>query len=132
MENVDKTYGVSKSALIETLDNATHTDRAAQRKIGIAGWEPCIFERLDGGMLITGGIPTVSKGGKKKWPAKKIMQRIILTKADVTAEKMLYAQTTGKCPDCYGTGQQLIGWSRDSGNKYRVCEICGGTGKSGV
>ena len=109
----------------------THIETAAQRKSGIAGWEACIFERLDGGLLVTGGIPKLV-AGKKKWPPKKSMQRIILTEADVMAEKMMYAQTTGRCPDCYGEGQRAVGWNKDTGNKYETCAICAGTGRSGV
>ena len=109
----------------------THIETAAQRKSGIAGWEACIFERLDGGLLVTGGIPQLV-AGKKKWPPKKSMQRIILTEADVMAEKMMYAQTTGRCPDCYGEGQRAVGWNKDTGNKYETCAICAGTGRSGV
>lgn len=53
----------------------THIDSAAQRKIGIEGWEPCVFEAVTGGMLLTGGIPKIVNG-KKKWPARKLLERI--------------------------------------------------------
>ena len=89
----------------------THTDKAAQRKVGIDGWEPCIFERIEGGMLITGGIPAIGKNGKKKWPAKRLMQRVVLVEQDVVDEELRYEAETGNCYICYGTGKQVVGWN---------------------
>lgn len=106
----------------------THIDSAAQRKIGIEGWEPCVFEAITGGMLITGGIPKMANG-KKKWPARKLMDRIILTETDVSTEEDRYESETGNCRVCYGTGQQTIGWSAADGIRTRSCPTCGGVGR---
>jgi hypothetical protein len=107
----------------------THTDKAAWRKVGeIAGWEPCIYELIEGGMLITGGIPA-TKGTKKKWPAKKLMQRVLLTEQDVVDEERRYEAETGNCYICYGTGKQTVGWSAKDGVKSRECPRCKGAGR---
>lgn len=107
----------------------THTDKAAWRKAGeIDGWEMCIMEAVTGGMLITGGIPHMV-GNKKKWPAKKTMERILLTRADVEAEETRYESETGNCYVCYGTGQKTAGWSAAEGVRYRECPRCKGVGR---
>ena len=106
----------------------THTDKAAWRKAGeIEGWEICIMEAVTGGMLLTGGV-THMVGNKKKWPSKKTMDRILLTRADVEAEESLYESETGKCYVCYGTGKETVGWSAADGVKYRECLRCYGLG----
>lgn len=110
-------------------DQVTHTESAAVRKIGIEGWEPCIFERVAGGMLITGGIPKEVKG-KKKWPPAKQMERLILTREDVDAEELRYEAKTGNCHACYGSGQQTIGWNHETGVSTRECPKCKGTGRA--
>ncbi|NTX00030.1 MAG: hypothetical protein HGB35_08930 [Geobacteraceae bacterium] len=107
----------------------THTDKAAWRKVGeIDGWEMCIIEAVTGGMFITGGIPRMV-GNKKKWPAKKQMDRILLTRADVEAEESRYELETGGCYVCYGTGQETAGWSAAEGVRYRECTRCMGVGR---
>lgn len=108
----------------------THTDSAAQRKIGIARWEPCTFEVVAGGLLCTGGIPTTIKNGKKKWPVAKLREKVILTREDVTAEEIRYETETGNCHICYGSGKQTVGWNHITGVKTRECPKCGGSGRA--
>jgi hypothetical protein len=44
-----------------------------------------------------------------------------------------YEKETGKCIECFGhPGQQWIGWSKDSGNKFRECPECKGSGCASV
>lgn len=106
----------------------THTDKAVWRKIGeIEGWEMCIMEAVTGGVLITGGVPKVVKG-KKKWPPKKLMERVLLTRTDVEVEQVRYETETGNCHVCYGTGQETAGWHHIDGPKLRECPKCKGTG----
>lgn len=107
----------------------THTESAAARKIGIEGWKPCIFEMVEGGMLITGGIPK-DVNGKKKWPPVKQMDRLILTREEVDAEELRYEAETGNCHVCYGSGQQATGWNRETGVRTRECPKCNGIGRA--
>ena len=38
-------------------------------------------------------------------------------------------EKAGTCPDCEGTGQRWVGWSRETGNRTRPCGRCGETGR---
>lgn len=105
----------------------SHITAAASRKIGIAGWEPCVLEAVTGGMLLTGGIP-IFINGRKKWPARKNMERVILTSEEIAAEEHRYEAETSKCHKCYGTGMETIGWSAVTGMISRNCKRCGGHG----
>lgn len=106
----------------------THTESAAIRVIGIVGWEPCIFEAAANGSLIRGGIPTITFSGKKKWPAQKNMEMVVITDADVRAEYARYENETGNCGDCYGTGKKVVGWHYIDGEKTTHCVRCNGKG----
>ena len=42
-----------------------------------------------------------------------------------------WEKKTGKCSDCTGSGKQFAEWSVTEGMRYKPCNKCGGTGKSG-
>ena len=107
----------------------THYESAAIRAVGIEGWEPCIFEACANGSLIRGGIPKLTAAGKKKWPAQKNMEMVVITDADVKAEYARYEAETGKCGDCYGEGKRVVGWHHIEGNRFAPCAKCGETGR---
>lgn len=112
------------------MEHVTHLESAAIRAVGIEGWEPCIFESVHNGLLIRGGIPTVSKSGKKKWPTQKNMEIVVITDADVKAEYARYETETGNCGDCYGERKRVIGWNYITGNRFAPCAKCKETGKA--
>ena len=104
----------------------------ARKKLGNAEWQWCTSERVEGGFLVTGGVPGVYKSGKKKgrtkWPKKSECDRIIVTLEDRDAAIVEYEKETGKCAWCEGSGKTLSRWSRDRGSEFRQCEKCDGTG----
>jgi hypothetical protein len=58
-------------------------------------WKPCIYEAIAGGILLHGSVPTgiYSRGPRKgtpKWPPKRDLLRVILTRLDVDAAKSIY------------------------------------------
>lgn len=112
------------------MEKLTHCETAAIKSVGIDGWEPCIFEAACNGILIRGGVPAVSKSGKKKWPARKNMQTVVVSYDDAKAEYARFELETGKCGDCYGEGKRVVGWNHIDGNKFAPCRKCKGTGKA--
>lgn len=41
-----------------------------------------------------------------------------------------WEQKTGKCSECMGRGEKIVGWSAASGKRYKPCDKCGATGKT--
>lgn len=106
---------------------------SAARRIGghPPEWKFYQFEVIDGGMLVTGGVPRyVTRGpnkGQPRWKGRG--DRVLVGDAEHRAECSAYEHETGKCHKCWGTGQEFAGWSRDQGTHYRTCFRCKGTGK---
>jgi hypothetical protein len=68
-------------------------------------------------MLVNGGIPggvfTRGKNKGKPNPAKRTnVCELVVTRDDC---------------DCFGTGQRVVGWSKDGGAKHRACVRCAAT-----
>lgn len=40
-----------------------------------------------------------------------------------------WEKKTGLCADCQGKGQRPAGWSIETGNRFKPCSTCGGSGK---
>jgi hypothetical protein len=108
-------------------------DEVAIRKAATPGWVPCIYESVTGGVLVSGGIPGVytrgPRKGKPKWEGNSLT-RVIVTDAEIEAERTAYSQRTGNCWRCQGAGQELVGWSRVEGQLCKPCRLCNQTGKA--
>jgi len=115
-----------------------HADRIAWRKAGsIPGWEVCGWELVDmdakeSDLIMKGGIPRFLSSGKykgnKTWRDSKI-SKVVVTAAEVRAEKESYIAITGNCPTCMGKSEVMQSWSSTEGIKMRPCKPCNATGK---
>lgn len=115
-----------------------HRDRIAWRKAGrIEGWVGCIFEAVDYASsrrdtIVSGGVPGIKTRGKYKgredW--KNVpLKKVVVTSEEYEAEKLNYIQQTGNCPECIGKGKVIQSWCVKEGTKYKVYNVCAGTGK---
>lgn len=88
-------------------------------------------------LQITGAVctATITKGkrkGQTNWLKrdKSTEKTFVFSVNDFEAWQLERERKTGKCRECYGTGQAWAGWSAETGTKYRTCRRCGGTGKA--
>jgi len=110
-------------------DYTSHDIEVALDKVGRpAGFKFYRFEALSGSdVLYTGCVAGVySKGprkGKPKYdgPA----QRVVVTQAEIAAQREKFERETGLCGECCGKRQVWCGWSVNEGNRYRPCPVCG-------
>lgn len=116
------------------MPHLDHLDSAARQKLKAPeNWRAFSFEVVGDDYLVIGDVPTAfysrgpRKGRPKSWrgPGTKV----ILSKADVDAEISRYIETTGNCPNCFGSKEQFQSWSKSDGLKTRPCETCNATGK---
>lgn len=111
-----------------------HAEAAAQRKLCVSDkWLAFKWEAVTGGLIITGGYPIGNyasgpRKGKPKWKMPGTM--VVLSDADLEAEKALYVDFTGNCPECLGSKQEFESWTTGKGTTYRPCSKCGATGKA--
>lgn len=112
---------------------------AAFRKLGetsdwrVYKWEKVDYKSETPDFIVEGGVPRLLKSGPRKGqPTFRdcVGRRTVVTWAEIQKAKSDYEAETGKCCECFGTGQYCYGWSRDEGNKYRDCGRCSATGKS--
>lgn len=113
----------------ERLPRVDFINRIIQRRTGIPEWQWFRAEWIDENMIVTGGVPTVGKQGKKKWNRKTAERKIIIL-AELEKEHADYERETGLCSNCYGNGSAISGWSKETGNRYKQCANCGGTGRA--
>lgn len=113
-----------------------HIETAARKKLKASEeWRWFRCEAISGGFLIEGQVPsgTYSRGPRKGRPKfKPPGERVVVSEAEVEAEKGLYVRTTGNCPNCFGAKELAIGWSVDTGTRMGPCRECDGTGKANV
>jgi hypothetical protein len=94
----------------------------ARRKLPAGDdWQWRDSESVVGGFLLTGSI-SKEKNGKTVWS--KPLQKVFISKDDIEAEHKKYTDTTGKCWNCEGTGQEVHGWSKERGIYCRPCRKC--------
>jgi hypothetical protein len=115
------------------MTRQAHIDTVAIRKAAIEGWEPYRYQAIGSdGSLITGGIPRIltrgPRKGKKTWDGKGT--QVVVTKAEIDAEKVRYTVETGNCPECYGTGEIFASWHHERGTTYKPCPHCNATGSA--
>jgi hypothetical protein len=115
----------------------SHLDEVARRKVsGPDGWKVCEWERIGDGndLVVTGGVPRIMKSGPRKGkPTWRDVptQKAVVTSDELDAEKKRYEEETGKCGDCYGTGEVFASWSSTYGVKIKTCKSCAGSGVKG-
>lgn len=90
-------------------------------------------------VLVEGAVfkHTISKGKRKgrldfKKPehGSKFIFSILVS--DLDKFKVEWSTRTGKCHECYGTGQEWHGWNHKTGNRFRDCRSCGASGKAAL
>jgi ribosomal protein L40E len=101
---------------------------AARKKLGVGDdWQWCESEAITGGFLLTGSKTTIGpRSGRPKWI--RPMEKVLIADADLREAEKSWEAEHGKCFRCEGTKQELFGWSKADGNKYRPCTRCGATG----
>lgn len=106
-----------------------HWEAIAKRKAGdIDGWEWGDVRAAGDDLIVRGGVP--NPGPRfRKWKGVQLTE-VVVTKAEEQAEYERYERETGGCGECFGEGQVLADWHRETGKEYRPCPVCGGTGKA--
>jgi len=114
-----------------------HRERIALRKIGDQPgfqwyeWEAIGNEKTRD-VLMTGCVVTrtYQRGPRKGQPVYDgLKQRVVVTGAEIEAERTRYEAETGKCAECMGSARVVAGWDHITGAAYRPCRVCKATGK---
>lgn len=78
----------------------------------------------------------VMKSGKRKGLTnfKKPLERheVIVTDKDIDDAKDRFERETGKCCVCQGNKEEVAGWGKETGTRYRPCRRCGATGRAPI
>lgn len=111
-------------------------DVVARKKLGQPQeWRWCKFEAIGDtdDCLVEGGVPRLLQKGKNKgrptW-RDSVLSKCVVTRSEMDQAKADYETETGKCNECAGSGQRYVGWSRDTGKRFRPCVRCNATGKA--
>lgn len=95
-------------------------------------WQACNFKVIGVDTLLEGAVPKIRTRGPRKgqptWRGMKL-QQVVVTQAELDAERKLYEKTTGNCSECTGSGEVVWSVSSTEGTKYRPCPKCAATGK---
>lgn len=120
----------------------TILEQQAREKAGQGpDWGVYSFRHLDesSGMLLTGAVTrAVYKSGPRKgmrnWKLrdKSTDLPVFITYAERDAYVTSWEASTGKCSRCEGEGKTPAGWSTATGQTYRDCPKCGGSGLANV
>jgi len=93
-------------------------------------------DRTNGAVLVEGACapPNYTRGqwkGTPNWKKrdKATDRQFVITMRDYDARKEQWERDTGKCFECYGSGQSFASTGRD-GTKYRDCRRCNATGST--
>lgn len=111
-----------------------HLENVARRKLGIVSpdWFIGAWEKIGpDAVLCSGGVTrTITKGprkGRKAWGS--MPDKVVVTDAEEHAERLRYETETGKCANC-DDGQTWAGWHHETGNYFKTCTRCKGSGKA--
>lgn len=82
------------------------------------------------GIILEGSATTTFKSGPRKGKTRWIGERlrIVIPENAAEIEQARYERETGKCGKCVGAKQEWVGWDHKTGNKYKTCSKCSGTG----
>jgi hypothetical protein len=111
----------------------------AREKLGApSNWYAYNFEVKDspyGSFYeVTGAIaPLLTKGpnrGKPNWKAKDKETKAVAQIQKQEHQKWVeeWEKETGICSTCENTGKEWIGWSQETGSRYKPCSRCGKNG----
>ena len=102
-------------------------------------WSACGRERNAPGAYIEveGAVfkTIITKGKRKgrpdyKKPEPNSTAKFAILITDLDQFQIEWSAKTGKCANCYGTGQEWNGWHHKTGNKFRDCHACKATGNA--
>ena len=101
-------------------------------------WEGYEFEAIGGNKLVrvVGAVAPIKTRGKYKghrnWQKldKATEKTAYYTPAEHDEWVAQWEKKTGKCAECYGTGQMFARWSVANGTEHKPCVKCGATGKA--
>jgi len=107
-----------------------HLSSVAIRKRGVPGWEPYRWAVVGSDTVaVTGGIPRLltrgPRKGQKTWDGPG--QTEYVTRAEQDAEFVRYENDTGRCGECFGSGEKLKSWHHIDGATYMPCPRCNGS-----
>lgn len=109
--------------------------RAAEDRVGIAGWRAFQWKRATAGSIVRGAMTNgVYSRGKNVGRPRFVGPADVVVIDDETMQRLAIAheRTTGQCWDCKGEGYVFDGWSAQTGPRRRDCLRCAGTGDAGV
>jgi hypothetical protein len=109
-----------------------HRERVALRKLGNPeGWAwfswQCVGEDA---VILKGCVPTraYTKGPRKGRSVYDPPYReVVVTDAEVLAERKRFEDETGKCGECSGAGREFARWTAAHGTEWRPCRLCNGS-----
>jgi hypothetical protein len=123
-------------------DNPSFLDMTVRKKIGLpVEWEIFAWSLIGnckedwdrGDMLVSIGVPRRLKSGprkgKKTWRGCET-RKCVVSRVEVNQTAEAWERETGKCMDCYGTGNKWSGWSRENGDRFKPCKRCEATGSA--
>ena len=95
-------------------------------------WQWCSLDAHDmpedfikvGGEVPIGVIARGELKGRPKWP--NTIEHVYVRTRDIEESKRLWQVETGKCSECYGSGEVVCGLPRVAS----PCRSCGGTGRA--
>lgn len=109
-------------------------ERAALRKLKLARLDTealgvHALEVIVGGIEVTIGPVSIysrgpNKGRRKYGGPRSACHKVLVTEADVQAEKNDFEAETGRCHNCFGNGLVVSAWSKVTGTGYKPCSVC--------
>lgn len=92
-------------------------------------------DRETGYLVLTGGVfrRRITRGKRKgevnfKKPEPNTLRTLVIPNVLHRAWRAQWQIETGYCAECEGTGQSWAGWGINTGNRYRQCTKCNGSG----
>ncbi|EKD40821.1 MAG: hypothetical protein ACD_74C00157G0006 [uncultured bacterium] len=115
-----------------------HAKEKIQAPPGFAFW---LFEALPipgpaQVMKLTGAVaPLFTRGPRKgELNFKKLdpttLREVFLPVEEHKAWVEEWEKKTGLCSHCQGKGQRPVGWSAETGSRFKPCGVCNGSGKT--
>lgn len=102
-------------------------------------WSRKEFDKPHEFMLVEGAVCTAKiERGKRKgqdnWKLrdKETERTFSISRKELEAFQVEWQARTGNCFECYGTGQEMAGWSAARGTYYRPCAHCNATGRAAL
>lgn len=68
------------------------------------------------------------KDKKGKWISESKVA--VISQKDIQHERKVFESEEGRCYNCSGNGEMVIGWSRTEGQRTEKCHRCNGSGEA--